>query len=72
MTTKLPTALTNSLAATATAAVDAGPAAGQVRVYTGGQPANANLAPTGTLLVTWTLADPSYGAPVAEIGRAHV
>lgn len=67
MATRLATATQNAMAAAVTAAIDAGVGAGTVKVYTGGQPANANLAPTGTLLVTWTLADPSYGAPVAGV-----
>lgn len=40
---------------------DAGP--GTIKIYTGAQPANPATAPTGTLLGTFTLADPAFGAP---------
>ena len=39
---------------------DAGP--GTIKVYTGTQPTNPNTAASGTLLCTFTLADPSFGA----------
>lgn len=67
MTLKLPTAIQNGMASLVTNAVDAGPAAGTIKVYTGAQPATANDAPTGVLLLTWTLNDPAYGAPVAGV-----
>lgn len=42
--------------------VDAGPA--KLTLYSGPQPATADTAPTGTLLATITLNDPSFAAPV--------
>lgn len=42
--------------------VDAGAGAGTLEVRTGSQPANANTAATGTVLVTFTLADPAFAA----------
>ena len=35
---------------------------GQLKIYTGAMPANANSAPTGTLLCTITLPNPAFGA----------
>jgi hypothetical protein len=46
--------------------VDAGLAAGTIKVYTGTQPANADTALSGqTLLVTLTCADPAFAAAAA-------
>lgn len=43
--------------------VDAGAAAGTIKVYTGTQPANADTALSGqTLLVTLTCADPAFAS----------
>lgn len=67
MTVRLTTAQQNAHASATTNAVDAGPAAGTIKVYTGAQPATANDPATGTLLLTWTLADPAFGAPVAGV-----
>lgn len=38
---------------------------GKIKVYTGSQPANPNTAATGTLLATFTLADPAFDAPAS-------
>lgn len=51
-----------------TAQVDAGTGAGKVRIYSGTRPANANTALSGnTLLVEFTLTDPSAAAATAAI-----
>ena len=42
--------------------LDLGAAAGTIKVYTGSQPTNPDTAPSGTLLATFTLADPAFGA----------
>ncbi len=42
--------------------VDAGAAAGTIELRTGSQPATADTAATGTLLATFTLADPAFSA----------
>lgn len=44
--------------------IDAGTtnAAGKLRIYSGAQPADADSAPVGTLLVEIDLANPAYGA----------
>lgn len=41
---------------------DAGAAAGTIEIRSGAQPANADAAATGTLLATFTLADPAFDA----------
>jgi hypothetical protein len=50
--------------------LDGGPAAATIDVRTGTQPATADDAATGTLLVTITLADPAFGS--AASGAALV
>lgn len=54
---------TGTVNAKADAAVDRldGGAPGTIKVYTGSQPASANDAATGTLLATFTLANPAFG-----------
>ena len=42
--------------------LDAGAAAGTLKIYTGSQPATPATAASGTLLATATLADPAFGA----------
>lgn len=42
--------------------LDAGSGAATIEVRTGSQPATANDAATGTVLATFTLADPAFGA----------
>lgn len=46
-------------------AADAGAAAGTIQIRSGTQPANADTAATGTLLATFTLADPAFDAASA-------
>lgn len=67
MATRIPTAIRNSTTTVVTTAVDAGPGPGTIEVRTGAQPASANDAASGTLLVTFTLADPAFGAPVTGV-----
>lgn len=62
MATRLPTGVRNAMVDAAVDLADAGAGAGEVRVYTGTQPASANNAASGTLLVTFTLSDPAFGA----------
>lgn len=47
--------------------LDAGAGAGTIKVYTGSQPATPDTAATGTLLVTFTLADPAFNAAVTGV-----
>lgn len=52
------------------AKVDAGAAAGTLKVYTGTKPATPATTASGTLLATFTLADPSAAAAVAGVATA--
>lgn len=61
MTIRLPVATRNAATNAVVDLVDAGPGPGLLRIYTGTQPASADLAPTGTLLATFTTNDPSFG-----------
>jgi hypothetical protein len=64
---RLATATQNALADALTVAIDAGTAA-TIKLYTGTQPATANTALSGnTLLATFTLDDPSFGAASAGV-----
>lgn len=60
----IPTGVRNALADAFAARADAGAGPGTIDVRTGGKPASPNDAATGTLLATFTLADPAYGAAV--------
>jgi hypothetical protein len=42
--------------------LDAGSGAATIEIRSGSQPATANTTATGTLLATFTLADPAFGA----------
>lgn len=66
MTIRIAAAVRNSMLTQIATAVDAGAGAGTIKVYSGTQPANADAALSGnTLLVTFTLADPSFGTAAA-------
>lgn len=54
------TALRNAMAAQVAAITDAGAGAGVLQLRTGAQPANGDAADAGTLLASFTLADPSF------------
>lgn len=58
----MPTRITNAAARAAVAAVGALLNGGQIRIYTGSQPAEADAAATGTLLATATLSATAFGA----------
>lgn len=64
MTIRLPIASRNAAANAVSAQVDAGAGSGLIRVYSGAQPASADVAATGTLLATFTLNDPAFGSAV--------
>jgi hypothetical protein len=55
--------LASAIAATVAAAVDAGSGPGILKVYDGDMPDTTDDASTGALLATFTLPDPSAGAP---------
>lgn len=60
MTIRLPSASRDAACDAVTSRADLGAAAGKMRVYTGAQPASANDAASGTLLVDAPLPDPSF------------
>lgn len=60
MATRLPTGSRNAAVDAVVDRVDAGAGAGIVRIYSGAQPASADDAVSGTLLVSVTLSDPAY------------
>lgn len=60
MATRLPNASQQAAANAVVDQLDA--AAGTLKIYAGAQPADADTDPSGTLLVTITLAAPAYGS----------
>lgn len=46
---------------------NAGAGPGTIKVYSGSQPSTADAAATGTLLATFTLADPGFAAAAAGV-----
>lgn len=67
MALRIPTASRNAACDAVVDRLDAGAAAGTIDVRTGSQPASANDAATGTLLATFTLADPAFAAAVTGV-----
>jgi hypothetical protein len=63
MTIRLSVAARNAAAKAVADLVDAGSGSGIIRIYSGSQPSSPNVAATGTLLATFTLNDPAFGAP---------
>lgn len=61
MATRVPDAVRNAIVDAIVDRLDAGPAAGKIRIYTGAQPADADDAPSGTLLADIALPDPAFG-----------
>jgi hypothetical protein len=57
----------SNMANVITSLVDAGAGPGTLKVYTGSKPATVATAATGTLLATFTLADPSAAAAAAGV-----
>lgn len=64
MALRLPTASRNAAADAVGDRADGGAGPGEIEVRTGSQPASANDAATGTLLLTFTLSDPAWAAAV--------
>lgn len=60
MTVRINDAARNAAATAVAVLVDGGPAAGHLRVYSGAQPATPATAPSGTLLLDFTLSDPAF------------
>lgn len=67
MSLSLDASLASDIADLVTAAVDAGSGAGTIKVYSGSKPASTATSPSGTLLATFTLADPAAAAAAAGV-----
>jgi len=67
MTIRLPDATRSAMADAIETYTDTGAGNAKLRIYTGSQPASANNAASGTLLVEITLVDPAFGAASAGV-----
>lgn len=67
MAVRLSADLANNLANAIDDDVNAGSGAGTIKIYTGSQPATADTTATGTLLATFTLGDPAFGAAAGGV-----
>jgi hypothetical protein len=65
-------ALRNAQADAVTARVDAGAAAGRLRIYTGSKPATPETAASGTLLADIALNDPAFGSAASGVATLDV
>lgn len=61
MATRISTAARNAACNGVVDLLDAGTGAGTIKIYTGTQPTDPQTAATGTLLATFTLANPAFG-----------
>lgn len=71
MATRISTAARNAACDAIVDLLDAGAGAGTLKIYTGSQPASAQDAETGTLLATFTLPDPVFGAAATGVATAN-
>lgn len=67
MAFRIPTAARNAACDAVVDLLDAGAGAATIEVRTGSQPASANDAASGTLLATFTLADPAFGGAASGV-----
>jgi hypothetical protein len=65
MAIRIADAVREDMVTAVAAAINAGSGPATLEVRTGSQPANADTTASGTLLVTFTLADPATEAPTA-------
>jgi hypothetical protein len=72
VTVRINDAARNAAALAMALLVDGGPAAGHLRIYSGAQPATPATAPSGTLLLDFTLSDPAFGAPAAGVATLDI
>lgn len=70
MATRISTASRNAAADAIVDLLDAGAGAGTLKIYTGPQPATGDTAESGTLLATFTLSDPAFGAASSGVATA--
>jgi hypothetical protein len=69
MAFRIPTSVRNAACDAIVDLLDAGAGAATIEVRSGSQPATANDAATGTLLATFTLADPAFGAASSGVAN---
>lgn len=69
---KLPNASRSAAADALVALINGGAGPGTVQVRTGSQPADPNGAATGTVLATFTLSDPAFGAAVNGVATCDI
>lgn len=67
MAFRIPTGVRNTACDAIVDALDAGAGAATIEVRTGSQPAAATDAATGTVLATFTLADPAFGSAATGV-----
>lgn len=67
MAISISAALASTMVGDVNTAINAGAAAGTLKVYTGSKPATVATGVTGTLLATFTLADPAIGSATAGV-----
>lgn len=70
MATRIATSARNAAADAVVDLLDAGAGAATVKIYTGSQPATPNTAVSGTLLATFTTADPAFGNAATGVATA--
>lgn len=70
MAIRLAVAARNAAADAVVDLIDAGPAAGTLKIYSGSLPANPDTTPAGTLLATVAWADPAFGAAATGVATA--
>lgn len=71
MTTRLATAARNAAANAVVDLIDAGAAAGTLKIYTGSVGATPNDTPAGTLLATIPWDDPAFGNAATGVATAN-
>jgi hypothetical protein len=67
MTIRFSVAARNAALDAALNLADAGAGPGTIKIYSGTQPANGDTAEAGTLLATFTLADPAFSAATGGV-----
>lgn len=67
MAIRLSTAARDSIGTAIKTLVDAGSGPGRIEIRTGAQPATPNTAPSGTLIATVLMDDPSFTGPVTGV-----
>lgn len=72
MTTRISSAARTAACDAVVDLVDAGSAAGVLRIYTGPQPSGPDSTPTGTLLAELDLSDPAFGPAAAGVATLDV